>query len=153
MNGSGYVIADSDTEIEVGLEVQPGLRGDTKIATQWQGSAGVDRAVAVNNGVDAIWRDLQISCELVDANRVRFLVAVSLPGAEGVVHAGAVSFRYLDQTEALLFAALLHLLCRTDWSPLLCGRTGLPRGILYLAGCSLQGLCFCLFGASRDRGG
>ena len=75
VNSSSDVVADCadcDAEIEFGLEVQPGLGGDPKIGTQSKGSVGSDRAVTVNNGVNAIGRHAKVSRQPIDGDGVRF---------------------------------------------------------------------------------
>ncbi len=59
-------------QVVVRLQVEPELRGGAESTGQTQGGIGCDAALALNDGVDAIWRDAQGARQSVLADPQRF---------------------------------------------------------------------------------
>ena len=72
-------------EIEVGLKVEPELRGDAKIASETQGSIRRDAPLPVDDFIDSPGRDADVLCQSVlrDAHGLEELFHENLAGMDG----------------------------------------------------------------------
>ena len=89
--------ATSETEVVVELEAEPGFGAHAEVGAEAEGGVGGDRAGSVDDGTDAVGRDVEVAGELIDADAEGFheLLQQDLAGVDGVEQFGLTHGRLL----------------------------------------------------------